>query len=300
MVGASGPRARSRWDMQRAVLARMRALGIVPVLPAFQGNVPPPLLELHPHANITLQKARSRDRNLCTCRIRASRAMERLPATGALGRRHGRVARRDGRTVPDDRRRAHEHAHRRLRHRCQRRRRGRPHRALVREPSSQPPCLACPGREVDLARAALCWHGPWSLPCHMPCRQGTKPTATSRLATRRGAAASPKTTTTTRWQVGRCRCRKTAGPAAGARGGTRTRTTPSCTPKVRRSQRPNLGPSLAEPLDRLHAPRWCAAGAYEAMNKTDPEAIWMYQARAGGPDANHPLSTHSSPRPRIP
>ena len=31
----------AQWQLQKQILARMRALGIVPILPAFQGNVPP-------------------------------------------------------------------------------------------------------------------------------------------------------------------------------------------------------------------------------------------------------------------
>ena len=61
MHGVGGPLplsfARSQWDLQRDILARMRALGVVPVLPAFQGNVPPVLADLFPAANITVQKA---------------------------------------------------------------------------------------------------------------------------------------------------------------------------------------------------------------------------------------------------
>jgi alpha-N-acetylglucosaminidase len=46
-----------QWQLQRQILERMRALGIVPVLPAFQGNVPPLMAELYPEANITVQDA---------------------------------------------------------------------------------------------------------------------------------------------------------------------------------------------------------------------------------------------------
>ena len=42
--------------LQKQILGRMCELGIVPVLPAFQGNVPPVMkLELYPGANISLQ-----------------------------------------------------------------------------------------------------------------------------------------------------------------------------------------------------------------------------------------------------
>ena len=45
-----------QWSLQRKILARMRGLGIVPVLPAFQGNVPPVMkTELYPGSNISLQ-----------------------------------------------------------------------------------------------------------------------------------------------------------------------------------------------------------------------------------------------------
>ena len=61
MHGVGGPLplnfATQQWSVQKAILKRMRALGIVPVLPSFQGNVPPALKALHPTANITLQKA---------------------------------------------------------------------------------------------------------------------------------------------------------------------------------------------------------------------------------------------------
>ena len=46
----SAQRTLARWR-----LAQMRALGIVAVLPAFQGNVPPRLAALHPGANLTVQ-----------------------------------------------------------------------------------------------------------------------------------------------------------------------------------------------------------------------------------------------------
>ena len=43
-------------QLQKQILARMRALGIVPILPAFQGNVPPVMKqELFPSANISVQ-----------------------------------------------------------------------------------------------------------------------------------------------------------------------------------------------------------------------------------------------------
>ena len=59
-VSARAPLSRSwmskQWGLQRQILVRMRALGIVPVLPAFQGNVPPVLkTELFPRANISVQ-----------------------------------------------------------------------------------------------------------------------------------------------------------------------------------------------------------------------------------------------------
>lgn len=46
----------SQWQLQKQILERMRALGIVPILPAFQGNVPPIIsFELFPTANISVQ-----------------------------------------------------------------------------------------------------------------------------------------------------------------------------------------------------------------------------------------------------
>ena len=61
MHGVGGPLPASwmeqQWHLQKQILGRMRALGMVPVLPAFQGNVPPLLAELYPDANITVQDA---------------------------------------------------------------------------------------------------------------------------------------------------------------------------------------------------------------------------------------------------
>ena len=55
--GACRRPATQQWHLQRQILGRMRALGVVPVLPAFQGNVPPVLADLYPAANITVQPA---------------------------------------------------------------------------------------------------------------------------------------------------------------------------------------------------------------------------------------------------
>jgi len=44
---------RHQWDLQKLILRRMRALGIVPVLPAFQGNMPSQMRKLFPNANIS-------------------------------------------------------------------------------------------------------------------------------------------------------------------------------------------------------------------------------------------------------
>ena len=41
--------------MQKQILARERELGIIGQLPAFQGNVPIALKEIHSDANITQQ-----------------------------------------------------------------------------------------------------------------------------------------------------------------------------------------------------------------------------------------------------
>lgn len=42
--------------LQKQILARMRALGLAPVLPAFQGNIPPVMkTELFPGLNATVQ-----------------------------------------------------------------------------------------------------------------------------------------------------------------------------------------------------------------------------------------------------
>ena len=45
----------SQFDLARKRVGMLRALGITPVLPAFQGNVPPLLKTIHPTANITAQ-----------------------------------------------------------------------------------------------------------------------------------------------------------------------------------------------------------------------------------------------------
>lgn len=45
----------AQWKLQKKILARMRALGIVPILPAFQGNVPVVMRKLFPSANISVQ-----------------------------------------------------------------------------------------------------------------------------------------------------------------------------------------------------------------------------------------------------
>lgn len=42
-----------QWKLQRQILPRMRAFGMKPVLPGFQGNVPNRLMELYPRANIS-------------------------------------------------------------------------------------------------------------------------------------------------------------------------------------------------------------------------------------------------------
>ena len=61
MHGVGGPLplefAKQQWALQRSILSRMRDLGLVPVLPAFQGNVPPVLASTFPTANITIQQA---------------------------------------------------------------------------------------------------------------------------------------------------------------------------------------------------------------------------------------------------
>eukprot|EP00466_Bigelowiella_natans_P000594 jgi/Bigna1/84991/estExt_fgenesh1_pg.C_10545 len=44
-----------QWRLQKRILGRMREIGIVAVLPAFQGNVPPVMKELFPRANISVR-----------------------------------------------------------------------------------------------------------------------------------------------------------------------------------------------------------------------------------------------------
>jgi alpha-N-acetylglucosaminidase len=46
-----------QFELQKQILGRMRELGIVPVLPAFQGNVPPMIATIYTDANITIQGA---------------------------------------------------------------------------------------------------------------------------------------------------------------------------------------------------------------------------------------------------
>ena len=57
LQGVGGPLPAWWYGQQQQLnqqnLARMRALGITPILPAFQGNVPPALKQLYPHANIS-------------------------------------------------------------------------------------------------------------------------------------------------------------------------------------------------------------------------------------------------------
>eukprot|EP00040_Diaphanoeca_grandis_P035238 m.221025 g.221025 ORF g.221025 m.221025 type:complete len:864 (+) comp33335_c0_seq1:105-2696(+) len=45
----------TQWSLQKQILTRLRAIGIVSVLPAFQGNVPPKLASIYPTANISVQ-----------------------------------------------------------------------------------------------------------------------------------------------------------------------------------------------------------------------------------------------------
>lgn len=45
----------SQSELQKKILEQMRNLGIIAVLPVFQGNVPPIMSYLHPTANISVQ-----------------------------------------------------------------------------------------------------------------------------------------------------------------------------------------------------------------------------------------------------
>ena len=59
--GGSGlPRSwmQSQWKLQKTILSQTRALGIIGVLPAFQGNLPPQIKALHPTANISVVSPR--------------------------------------------------------------------------------------------------------------------------------------------------------------------------------------------------------------------------------------------------
>ena len=44
----------AQWRLQKQILAQTRGLGIIGVLPAFQGNMPPQIKQLHPGANLTV------------------------------------------------------------------------------------------------------------------------------------------------------------------------------------------------------------------------------------------------------
>jgi alpha-N-acetylglucosaminidase len=64
--GTSGlPRSwmQSQWALQKKILRLTRSLGIVGVLPAFQGNMPPGIKRLHPQANISLTNPTQRTWN---------------------------------------------------------------------------------------------------------------------------------------------------------------------------------------------------------------------------------------------
>ena len=44
---------KAQWELQKRILSRSRSLGLVSVLPTFQGNVPPVFRQLYPKANIS-------------------------------------------------------------------------------------------------------------------------------------------------------------------------------------------------------------------------------------------------------
>ena len=46
----------AQWALQKQILALTRPLGIIGVLPAFQGNMPPQIKALHPGANISVTR----------------------------------------------------------------------------------------------------------------------------------------------------------------------------------------------------------------------------------------------------
>jgi alpha-N-acetylglucosaminidase len=54
-VGSPLPRSwmQAQWVLQKQILAMARPLGIVGVLPAFQGNIPPQITYLYPTANVS-------------------------------------------------------------------------------------------------------------------------------------------------------------------------------------------------------------------------------------------------------
>jgi alpha-N-acetylglucosaminidase len=43
----------AQWELQRQILPKLRAFGMKPVLPGFQGNVPNGLMAQYPSANIS-------------------------------------------------------------------------------------------------------------------------------------------------------------------------------------------------------------------------------------------------------
>lgn len=48
---------RQQWQLQRLILGRLRSLGITPVLPTFQGNLPPKMKTLFPQANMSIRRS---------------------------------------------------------------------------------------------------------------------------------------------------------------------------------------------------------------------------------------------------
>ena len=60
MHGISSPLSmqfmKGQWKLQKLILQRMRELGMVAVLPTFQGNLPPQMKTLFPHANMSLAR----------------------------------------------------------------------------------------------------------------------------------------------------------------------------------------------------------------------------------------------------
>jgi hypothetical protein len=57
----------SQWKLQKFILNLTRPLGIIGVLPAFQGNLPPQIKTLQPKANISVTRHSDVSNFRCSC-----------------------------------------------------------------------------------------------------------------------------------------------------------------------------------------------------------------------------------------